>query len=143
MGCMPWCGNTWSWMHFCGHLFVFTSRRRDRVKSEQLSADPLALFEAAWQARPAEADAPAKPDGSDDDAAAGTGESAPKKSQRFRVGIEGRISVLFRGRGMQRCPARGRERVEVLVGAAVLATQLLRLADLSLHRKPARQSKAA
>jgi IS5 family transposase len=44
-----------------------------------------------------------------------------KKAQRFRVGIEGRISVLFRGRGMKRCRAKGRERFEMLVGAAVLA----------------------
>jgi len=66
-----------------------------------------------------------------------------KKGQRFRVGIEGRISVLFRGRGMKRCRAKGRERFEVLVGAAVLANNLLRIADLLLHRKPARRSKAA
>ena len=66
-----------------------------------------------------------------------------KKGQRFRVGIEGRISVLFRGRGMKRCRAKGRERFEVLVGAAVLANNLLRIADLLLHRKPARLSKAA
>jgi transposase, IS5 family len=26
-----------------------------------------------------------------------------KQGQRFRAGIEGRISVLFRGRGMKRC----------------------------------------
>ena len=66
-----------------------------------------------------------------------------KKGQRFRVGIEGRISVLFRGRGMKRCRAKGRERFEVLVGAAVLANNLLRLADLLQRRKPARSSKAA
>jgi len=30
-----------------------------------------------------------------------------KQGQRFRVGIEGRISVLFRGRGMKRCRAKG------------------------------------
>ena len=66
-----------------------------------------------------------------------------KKGQRFRAGIEGRISVLFRGRGMKRCRAKGRERFEVLVGAAVLANNLLRIADLLLHRKPARLSKAA
>src|SRR5499425_3611919 len=41
-----------------------------------------------------------------------------KKGQRFRAGIEGRISVLFRGRGMKRCLAEGRERFELLVGAA-------------------------
>ena len=66
-----------------------------------------------------------------------------KKGQRFRVGIEGRISVLFRGRGMKRCRAKGRERFEVLVGAAVLANNLLRIADLLRTQKPARRSKAA
>lgn len=66
-----------------------------------------------------------------------------KKGQRFRVGIEGRISVLFRGRGMQRCRAHGRERFEVLVGAAVLANNLLRIAELLRDRRPARGSKAA
>lgn len=59
-------------------------------------------------------------------------ESSPafKKAQRFRAGIEGRISVLFRGRGMKRCLAKGRERFELLVGAAVLANNLLILAQL-------------
>jgi len=66
-----------------------------------------------------------------------------KQGQRFRVGIEGRISVLFRGRGMKRCRAKGRERFEVLVGAAVLANNLLRIADLLRNRKPARHAKAA
>ena len=66
-----------------------------------------------------------------------------KRRQRFRAGIEGRISVLFRGRGMKRCRAEGRERFEVLVGAAVLANNLLRIADLLRNRKPARGSKAA
>lgn len=66
-----------------------------------------------------------------------------KNGQRFRVGIEGRISVLFRGRGMKRCRAKGRERFEVLVGAAVLANNLLRIADLLRNRKPARHAKAA
>jgi transposase len=54
--------------------------RRNR-KSEQLSADQLALFAGAWQARQAEAE-PTKPDGSDDNdpnANAGTDESASKK----------------------------------------------------------------
>ena len=41
-----------------------------------------------------------------------------KKGQRFRASIEGRISVLFRGRGMKRCLAEGPERFEVLVRAA-------------------------
>jgi transposase len=52
--------------------------KRNR-KSEQLSADQLALFAAAWQARQAEADAPAVPDHSDDDDVAGAGGSAPQK----------------------------------------------------------------
>jgi transposase, IS5 family len=53
-----------------------------------------------------------------------------KKAQRFRAGIEGRISVLFRGRGMKRCRAKGRPRFELLVGAAVLANNLMRIAAL-------------
>lgn len=32
-----------------------------------------------------------------------------KQGQRFSAGIEGRISVLFRGRGMKRCFAQGIE----------------------------------
>jgi IS5 family transposase len=48
-----------------------------------------------------------------------------KQGQRFRAGIEGRISVLFRGRGMKRCRAEGRKRFELLVGAAVLTNNLL------------------
>jgi IS5 family transposase len=66
-----------------------------------------------------------------------------KKGQRFRVGIEGRISVLFRGRGMKRCRAQGRERFEVLVGAAVLANNLLRIAAMLRNGQPARATKAA
>jgi IS5 family transposase len=66
-----------------------------------------------------------------------------KKGQRFRAGIEGRISVLFRGRGMQRCLLKGRERFEVLVGAAVLANNLMRIADLLDKRKPNRRRAAA
>ena len=54
--------------------------RRNR-KSEQLSADQLALFAAAWQARQVEAETPATPDDSDDDdTAPGAGSpAAPKK----------------------------------------------------------------
>jgi IS5 family transposase len=51
-----------------------------------------------------------------------------KRAQKFRAGIEGRISVLFRGRGMKRCELRGRQRFEVFVGAAVLANNLLIIA---------------
>jgi len=66
-----------------------------------------------------------------------------KKGQKFRAGIEGRISVLFRGRGMKRCLFKGRERFEILVGAAVLANNLLRIADLMEKRKPKRRRTAA
>jgi transposase, IS5 family len=59
-----------------------------------------------------------------------------KKGQRFRAGIEGRISVLFRGRGMKRCLDHGRERFELLVAAAVLANNLLRIATLLHQAKP-------
>jgi transposase, IS5 family len=59
-----------------------------------------------------------------------------------RAGIEGTISVLFRGRGMKRCLAEGRERFEVLVGAAVLANNLMRIAQL-LDERSARKRKAA
>jgi transposase, IS5 family len=58
-----------------------------------------------------------------------------KQGQRFRAGIEGRISVLFRGRGMKRCRLEGRERFELLVGAAVLANNLLRIADLLIKKQ--------
>ncbi len=65
-----------------------------------------------------------------------------KRGQRFRAGIEGRISVLLRGRGMRRCPLHGRERFEVFVGAAVLANNLLRIAVL-LDQRAGRRRRAA
>ncbi len=58
-----------------------------------------------------------------------------KKGQRFRAGSEGRISVLFRGRGMKRCLLHGRDRFEAFVGAAVLANNLLVLAALLEKRR--------
>jgi IS5 family transposase len=58
-----------------------------------------------------------------------------KTAQAFRSGIEGRISVLFRGRGMKRCSWSGAERFELFVGAAVLANNLLRIAALLEKRK--------
>jgi transposase, IS5 family len=66
-----------------------------------------------------------------------------KKGQKFRAGIEGRISVLFRGRGMKRCLSKGSERFEILVGAAVLANNLMRIADLLEKRKSKRRRTAA
>lgn len=65
-----------------------------------------------------------------------------KSGQRFRAGIEGRISVLFRGRGMKRCLAEGRDRFELWVGAAVLANNLMRIAAMLMAR-PSRKRKAA
>ena len=65
-----------------------------------------------------------------------------KKGQRFRAGIEGRISVLFRGRGMKRCLAEGRDRFEVLIGAAVLTNNLMNIAHL-LNQKQKRLRRAA
>src|SRR6266567_5706487 len=65
-----------------------------------------------------------------------------KDGQRFRAGIERRISVLFRGRGMKRCLAEGRERFELWVGAAVLANNLMRIAAL-LSKRTRRKRKAA
>jgi IS5 family transposase len=64
-----------------------------------------------------------------------------KQGQRFRAGIEGRISVLFRGRGMKRCLAEGAERFELWVAAAVLANNLMRIAAL-LTRGSSRRRKS-
>ena len=65
-----------------------------------------------------------------------------KRGQRFRAGIEGRISVLFRGRGMKRCRLEGRDRFEVFVGLAVLANNLLRIAELRKQPRIRRQRAA-
>jgi transposase, IS5 family len=62
-----------------------------------------------------------------------------KQGQRFRAGIEGRISVLFRGCGMKRCLAEGRDRFELWVAAAVLANNLMRIAALLTKRSPRRR----
>jgi IS5 family transposase len=68
--------------------------------------------------------------------------AAFKNGQRFRAGIEGRISVLFRGRGMKRCLAEGHDRFELWVGAAVLANNLMRIAALLTTRSPRRRRAA-
>ena len=69
--------------------------------------------------------------------------SAFKEGQRFRAGIEGRISVLFRGRGMKRCLASGRERFELWVGTAVLANNLMTIAALMNKRTRRKRRKTA
>lgn len=58
-----------------------------------------------------------------------------KRAQAFRSGIEGRISVLFRGRGMKRCRWSGGERFELFIAAAVLANNLLVIAAQLQKRK--------
>jgi transposase len=55
-------------------------------KSEQLSADQLALFAAAWQARQENAETP-KPDDDDDDAAAGGGTAEPPRKTGGRQAL--------------------------------------------------------
>lgn len=65
-----------------------------------------------------------------------------RQGQRFRAGIEGRISVLFRGRGMKRCLLHGRERFETFVGLCVLANNLLVIAE-RLKRTVSRRRAAA
>jgi IS5 family transposase len=68
--------------------------------------------------------------------------SAPfKQGQRFRAGIEGRISVLMRGRGMKRCRAEGAERFALFVAAAVLANNLMIIGEL-LTKRVSRRRKA-
>ena len=64
-----------------------------------------------------------------------------EQGQRFRAGIEGRISVLFRGRGMKRARVKGRERFETFVGAAVIANNLLVIAALLQRRAAARAAR--
>jgi IS5 family transposase len=58
-----------------------------------------------------------------------------KKAQRFRAGIEGRISVLFRGRGMKRCLARGLDRFQAFIGFAVLTNNLMKIAEILIGRE--------
>ena len=48
--------------------------------------------------------------------------------------------MLFRGRGMKRCLDEGRKRVELWVGAALLANNLLRIAALLAKRSRKRRA---
>lgn len=69
------------------------------------------------------------------------GSPAFKNAQRFRAGIEGRISVLFRGRGMKRCLSSGDQRFHLFVGVTVLANNLLKIAELLIsNSKPRRRA---
>jgi hypothetical protein len=53
--------------------------------------------------------------------------------------IEGRISVLMRGRGLKRCRAEGAKRFAVFVGAAVLANKLMIIAALLMKERSRRR----
>jgi len=66
--------------------------------------------------------------------------AAFKKGRKFRAGGEGRISVLFRGRGMKRCLAEGKLHFELFVGAAVLANNLMIIAA-QLSKRSSRRRK--
>lgn len=66
-----------------------------------------------------------------------------KKAQRFRVGIEGTISGMLRGRGMRRCLDEGLERFKVFIGAAVFAYNLLIIAEQFAAKKRGRKRKPA
>jgi transposase, IS5 family len=62
-----------------------------------------------------------------------------RKGQKFCAVIEGRISVMFRGRGMKRCRAKGLEHFESFVGGAILANNLMVLAALLIKRAARRR----
>ena len=69
--------------------------------------------------------------------------AAFRNGQRFRAGVEGRISVLFRGRGMKRCRLEGPVRFEVFVGLSVLANNLLVIAERLARRRRRKRKRAA
>jgi transposase len=72
-----------------GLLRELLDAKRNR-KSEQLSADQLALFAAEWQARQAAAGAPKSPDDpddEDDDAKPGASQAAPQKKTGGRQAL--------------------------------------------------------
>ena len=58
-----------------------------------------------------------------------------KAAQRFRSGVEGRISGLARGRGMGRCRLKGRERFDLFVAASILANNLMCIAKVIMQTK--------
>jgi IS5 family transposase len=53
-----------------------------------------------------------------------------RRAQRWRVGCEGRISVLKRRQGLRRCRYRGMDGMERWVGWAVIADNLIHLGRL-------------
>jgi IS5 family transposase len=63
-----------------------------------------------------------------------------KRGQKFRAGVEGRISVLARGRGMKRCRLKGKGRFELFIGLVVLANNLLVIAAHLQNRAARRRA---
>jgi IS5 family transposase len=59
-----------------------------------------------------------------------------KRAQKFRAGIEGRISVLVRGRGMKRCRFKGKQRFDLFIGLVVLANNLLVIGRHLASKRP-------
>jgi IS5 family transposase len=122
-----------------------SSRRHRRVFRPQHSMAPIAASSA--RATSPSARVAASPWSRSHSAAAGKRRNAKlandrrpsSKASAFRAGIEGRISVLMRGRGMKRCRAEGAERFALFVGAAVLANNLIIIGELLTKRSRCRR----
>jgi transposase len=41
---MLWCGTIWNWDAFAGHLYLFFSRRKDRLKILYWDRDGFAIW---------------------------------------------------------------------------------------------------
>jgi len=83
--------------------------------------------------------------GREKDCGAGSAGAQPRIQESAKIPGRHRrpyLRVVSRS-GMKRCRAKGRERFEMLVGAAVLANNLMRIAQLIEDRKPNRRRVAA
>ncbi len=60
-----------------------------------------------------------------------------RRGARWRVGCEGRISVLKRRHGLRRCAYRGRDGLHRWVGLGVIADTLLTIAHAPARRRTA------
>ena len=60
-----------------------------------------------------------------------------RRAQRFRAGIEGRISLLRRRFGLDRCRYHGRDGMERWVGWAVIAHNLRAISRAAARRRAA------
>lgn len=65
-----------------------------------------------------------------------------KKGQKFRNGVEGRISLLKRKYGMDRCSMKGEKGFELYVGLCILAHNMTKLAQLLRVRRKKRTNAA-